>query len=195
MDMSSDQEAGRVVRDANDFLEETLIKRLSSSEIEVEDGCWQREYETALKDLRSKADVLKRTAGENRQLKRQARAFEFGLQLSDREEQWLKITYPVERPISPHAGNLPRGLSFSELLHPDQWDASYVSQVRMLSTLQLATIHKQFLQECAMLLPKTGLDGANGDRATARMASMFGLYQVFSQRAISVVPIGIWRNR
>ena len=72
----------------------------------------------------------------------------------------MRASYPVRSGMPVIPARLPGGISFGELIHPDAWDQGYVNMVQQFSTMDLLSVHSQFLRQVSSGSPMHTEHGA-----------------------------------
>ena len=110
---------------------------------------------------------------------------EAGIELMDKEEVWRRLQ---DQP--PFKGSESAG---STIPHPDDWDSSWTNRIEAMTTEDLLTIYRQWLQRCSFLLTKADVMGS-GSPEDNQFQILYDWHSCFSQRVFTLVP-SAWAHR
>jgi hypothetical protein len=110
---------------------------------------------------------------------------ETGIELLDKEEVWRRLQDQPPFKGSENAG--------STIPHPDDWDSSWTSRIESMTTEDLLTIYRQWLQRCSFLLTKADVMGP-GSPEDNQFQILYDWHSCFSQRVFTLAP-SAWANR
>lgn len=110
---------------------------------------------------------------------------ETGIELLDKEEVWRRL-----QDQAPFKGSDGSG---STIPHPDDWDSSWTHRIESMTTEDLLTIYRQWLQRCSFLLTKADVMGP-GSPEDIQFQILYDWHSCFSQRVFTLAPLA-WAHR
>lgn len=144
-------------------------------------------------EVESLARRLEHEATENCRLRSALAYLEAGLALLDHEQAGMVRRDFASAMATSMSGNAAPTLSVWALPSPADWDAAFEERVRGMSSLDLAALHRQWLQELAMLLPRAQLHGPTS-REHARLLQLMDTYTYFNHSAM-VLASEAWEGK
>lgn len=147
---------------------------------------YQLQQQRLTAEVEALAQRLEHEATENCRLRSALTYLEAGLALLDQEQAGIVRQNFAGRSTS-MSGAPTSTLSVWALPHPIDWDAAFEERVRAMSSLDLVVLHRQWLQELAMLLPRAQLHGPTSNEH-ARMLQLMDTYTYFNHNAMVLAP-------